>query len=431
MAHKGRLGGKFAHAAHIKRHTKGTSNEISFSVLDAAKMTLDGDDEPLPHGGLLGRIPLFTLPGRRGKKVSATPTKEQELVLPTGEPLPKEPLPAPSPIMQKSNKNQGQKASVSRENEIARRKARRHRYRVAATAFVIICSVGLLGAAGTLLYSNHQEHVSYVDDLKNSLGVVEHVDESLVLMDDALKDPASQDSLETMEELLAVADSLRAQLDDAHRLATSALQGMRDSSADKETAANALTAIEARLEMLSQGEALMSAALGASKASEALTEAWGVVIEGDSLAREAAQLVSSYTVENIEASQGKTQEALDLFEEALRQVEGVAAAYPGIDVSVQQEYLQTRLEAQQHALASGEAMLNEDTAVATSENEACNKAETQAAQLAESLPSDPADPAVKAYAAVTDEPAKAYEEARSQAAAADAFLRDYLGSFSK
>ncbi len=34
---------KVAKAAHIKRNTEGTSNEISFSVLDAAKNSLDGE----------------------------------------------------------------------------------------------------------------------------------------------------------------------------------------------------------------------------------------------------------------------------------------------------------------------------------------------------------------------------------------------------
>ena len=40
---------KITRAAHIKRHTRGTSNEISFSVLDAAKNALEGDDDGLKH----------------------------------------------------------------------------------------------------------------------------------------------------------------------------------------------------------------------------------------------------------------------------------------------------------------------------------------------------------------------------------------------
>ena len=58
---------KITRAAHIKRHTRGTSNEISFSVLDAAKNALEGDDDGLKHRP--GRISLFTLPGKREKSL--------------------------------------------------------------------------------------------------------------------------------------------------------------------------------------------------------------------------------------------------------------------------------------------------------------------------------------------------------------------------
>lgn len=80
---------KIGRAAHIKAHTEGTSNEISLSVLDAAKHALDSKREPdaaggVPHAPIFGKIALFTLPGRRKKPVS-TPTKDRELVLPSDE----------------------------------------------------------------------------------------------------------------------------------------------------------------------------------------------------------------------------------------------------------------------------------------------------------------------------------------------------------
>ena len=59
---------KITRAAHIKRHTRGTSNEISFSVLDAAKNALEGDDDGLKHRP--GRISLFTLPTQAEKACS-------------------------------------------------------------------------------------------------------------------------------------------------------------------------------------------------------------------------------------------------------------------------------------------------------------------------------------------------------------------------
>lgn len=76
---------KTKHAAHIKRHTVGTSNEISFSVLDAAKNALDGEKglEDEKKGLHFGGISLFTMPHK--KKAISTPKKESGLPLSTGD----------------------------------------------------------------------------------------------------------------------------------------------------------------------------------------------------------------------------------------------------------------------------------------------------------------------------------------------------------
>ena len=82
----GKRNDKLGRAAHIKRHTVGTSNEISFSVLDAAKNELEGDvgKDAASRPSRFGHISLFTLPLRRKKNI-ATPTKERGLLLSSGE----------------------------------------------------------------------------------------------------------------------------------------------------------------------------------------------------------------------------------------------------------------------------------------------------------------------------------------------------------
>ena len=81
----GKRNDKLGRAAHIKRHTVGTSNEISFSVLDAAKNELEGDvgKDAASRPSRFGHISLFTLPLRRKKNI-ATPTKERGLLLSSG-----------------------------------------------------------------------------------------------------------------------------------------------------------------------------------------------------------------------------------------------------------------------------------------------------------------------------------------------------------
>ena len=54
------------HPMHIKRRTRGSSNEISFSVLDAAREARDAEERDRREGGS-GGPSLFTL----GKEASA------------------------------------------------------------------------------------------------------------------------------------------------------------------------------------------------------------------------------------------------------------------------------------------------------------------------------------------------------------------------
>ena len=56
------------HPMHIKRRTRGSSNEISFSVLDAAREARDAEERDRHEGGS-GGPSLFTL--GKGKKPRA------------------------------------------------------------------------------------------------------------------------------------------------------------------------------------------------------------------------------------------------------------------------------------------------------------------------------------------------------------------------
>lgn len=56
------------HPMHIKRRTRGSSNEISFSVLDAAREARDAEERDRHEGGS-GGPSLFTL--GKGKEASA------------------------------------------------------------------------------------------------------------------------------------------------------------------------------------------------------------------------------------------------------------------------------------------------------------------------------------------------------------------------
>ena len=175
----------------------------------------------------------------------------------------------------------------------------------------------------------------------------------------------------------------------------------------------------------------MQAADGVEEAAKQIDEAWSAVLSADEKVREAAELVTETTEENVTASKEKTTEARTLLETARDGFHSAQETYDVIDVSALVAYVDKRIEALGFALASDDAFLARNKEEAAAQNEAYNIADAEAATLAKALPSDPSSTVFEAYEEATVDLQKAYSTARSQAGAADAFLRDYLGTESK
>ena len=435
---------KITRAAHIKKHTRGTSNEISFSVLDAAKNALDGDgNDKQKHGP--GRIALFTLPGRH-KKPAPTPTKERGLPLSTGDfvsvddsastskmgALPS----AARPTSQTEKSSPAPLAVVpakpkrSPEEEIARRKARRRLSKWLAVAVIVVVSIGLLGAGGMYLYRDYQSQQGHVAVLDDALSLVKEADETIQQLDEVVTDPFAEGSEEQRTAIQAQLEAVEQKLQDADEKARAVsleLNGARE----KEAANQAVAGIAARFTLVEQGQLLMNAATEAQSAAEGVDAAWKTVLEGDDLARQAAQLVTETTAENVEASKNKTNEALAAFDEAYAAFLDVQATYPQADLTQFVDYIAKRQESLGYAIASDDAILAKNKEEATAQNNAYNIADAEAATLAKALPDDPSSIVDEAFEDATSDVAKAYSTARLQARSADAFISDYLGAGSK
>ena len=229
---------KITRAAHIKRHTRGTSNEISFSVLDAAKNALEGDDDGLKHRP--GRISLFTLPGKR-KKPAPTPTKERGLPLSTGGfvsvddsgPTSKLGMIAPpSRSSGSTEKNPSTTLAVapvkpkrSPEEEIALRKARRRLSKWLAIAVVVVVSAGLLSAGGVYLYRDYQTQQGHVAVLDDALLLVKEADETIEKLDEVVKNPFADGSDEQRVDIQAQLEDVEGKLQDADEKARTVSTG--------------------------------------------------------------------------------------------------------------------------------------------------------------------------------------------------------------
>lgn len=462
-----RKGNKQTWGVHIKRNTAGTSNELSFSVLDAAKNELDeeqraGKKERAP---LFGAISLFTLPGR--KKTISTPAKEQVLHLSTGgfvsisgsdaasggaslgEVTLEEAGGMRSTASSSLDATIGSRKGgapgaasggmwTSPEGEVKRRKTTRKRRRFVVYAALALALIAGFGVVGTWLYEGYTTQQSHVGNLHRALDMVKEADDTLVPLDSAVSavldlgegeipSVEKMDSYAKMGENLAEVDS---SLGEAEEIARFSADGMGN-SVDKEAAVQTVSAIEGRRAMIEAGSAILAAARSAVASANTAQEAWDLLLRGDSLAREAAQLVTDTNESNVQLSIEKSNEAASLFAEADNRFSDAEKEYAKADFSQYRSYLAKRIEALGYAVASNNAYLARSKEEAASQNDAYNAAEEEAAEMAEKFPDSPLPVVPDALARETEKARNDYGSARLQASSADAFLRDYLGTTGK
>ena len=189
---------KVAKAAHIKRNTEGTSNEISFSVLDAAKNSLDGEGGSSPFG----TISLFTLPGK--KKCISTPSKDEGLAL-TQREASRSAARAQSRSERRQRRLEQKRASGvahgshsareprSFDAEVASRKRARKRGRLIVSS---VLTVVLLSVAGGLTwwgFGTYQDQQTYKGVLSSAISELSGTDDLLAEIDAVVVDLANND----------------------------------------------------------------------------------------------------------------------------------------------------------------------------------------------------------------------------------------------
>lgn len=413
---------KINHALHIKSHTQGSSNEISFSVLDAAREARDAAERGGSRGAEAGGVSLFTL--GRGKKPRPTPEKEQHIVLPEGTPR----LPARA-------------TSAPRSAAVVPRDRTPLRY----IPFVVgICVV--IALALTIGQTFFQMR-SYQSDLRGGLSAqitqINRADEVLIPFDTLVmsqydtahftKTTANQDVsmldqlTETYRGLVGDIAPVYSELKEAIGEVEAVQPSLSDNS-DKEAAHQALVAAQSRLSMLDTGVAIVDEALMATEAYEAARQGWNDIIAADAAVREATALLQDMTEDNVHASIDKTNTALTLLNRAADSFSMAQDSYPGLDLGVFDQYVAKRIESQQAALSADQAYLDRNKELLSQENERYNTLEQEAADLAQGLGDDPDVVVVSFYHAAIAEDVEFYEAERLKAGNADTFLRNYLGS---
>ena len=433
---------KVAKAAHIKRNTEGTSNEISFSVLDAAKNSLDGEGSSSPFR----TISLFTLPGK--KKHISTPSKDEGLAL-TQREVSRSSARSQNRFERRQRRLEQKRVSGaargshsareprSFDAEVASRKRARKRGRL-IVSFAL--TVALLAVAGGLTwwgFGTYQDQQTYKGVLSSAISELSGNDELLaeidVVVDLANSDVTSLSLDDTLDVQKKVQDGKSTCIDELNEAEEAVGQVAISSSSDASNTPDSkvVDTITARRQMLTSGAAIIDDTVSVLQARQEATKGWQLVLAADGLAREAADIASSATSADMQASTEKSQQAIESFSKAKTALQNAEQLFPQLDLSAYMSYIDKRLEAQGYAIESNDALINRDTQAATEHNDAYNNAEKQAGELAEKLPEDPDELVVDAFNSKTASSREMYENARSQAQSADAFIRDYLGTFNK
>lgn len=407
---------KVARAAHIKPNTRGSSNEISFSVLDA-KVGGGGEDS----ARTFRKIPLFTL-SQDGKVPS-------DDFIADGAPKTQ----AKSPGRPSTALSGGTWQTPV--DEVRRRKSSRQRRRFAIIGVIVCACLVLIGlTAGAVMSFLHAQ-----DERKSELvGLLETVkacDETMLPFDEMVSNQITRKdvSLEHEQEMDRAYREMGDDLDSAMvTLATckaqaASLEEELFSADDKECVNEVISSINARLNMMEIGTGILADTLPGYIAAARAEQGWESLLAADAAARQAAETLSSMSTDTVKASKELSETALEGFV-AARDNFNKAAAWAEAEMLPYIAYCQLRIDAQNAAIASDEAYLARDRATMSEQNDLYNELDAQAAAAAANVATDPATLFERKIDDLLGDTVALYTSERQKAGNADAVLRDYLSS---
>lgn len=429
-------------SVHIKKNTAGTSNEISLSVLDGLKSQADSELGEADPKVKLGDLSLFTVSSKKDRRLPAKDEKLPALPAPAASsassekkpPAKKKARPSERPASSRpARERKPSRAQRNRERalrdpekEIKRRKKNRRVRRFAAIAVASLCCCVCIGATALFAANAYEQSKSNLALLSQAFDEIEKADSLVLSMDDLVMKDESIVTVEELAELEQGMSDAGVHLNAACAFSDEAFQAMGESPG-KDAARQVSESADARRDMMKYAEALLHADADARSAVESAERCWDQMLEADGLMKEAADLVADTTVENVTASQGKSEQAIALLDEAAASLASAQAECPSADFSALAALIEKKREQNVYAVESDKAIYIQDKATAESFNESYNRADAEAVELAAALPERPAQPILDRLDAQTSETRSRYLDARKRAAESDAFIRDYLG----
>lgn len=371
---------------HIKGRTAGSSNELSFDVLDAARSD-------------------YGKKRKKDKKASKAST------------------PAPS---QGSYHGVSGTATLSAAPEVERRKRERRTHSLKLGFVAAIAVVALVGAAGYFGYTYMMGQQNFTGSYDSLINRFRELDKTIVQVDAIMANPYDSGQMEAEANLLDKFPQMTRELN----ALTAEARSMKElTSVPEDTAAlsGVESAATARKDMLSAAEGAFTLSKQVKGVAYQADKVWSSVSEADAKAREATEIANAAsTQEETQQARDATVEAYNLFEEALISLQDVGNQTPGTVFDLEISYLKKRVAALDAAIDTEDALLSGDRNTAEAKNETYNDADAEAAMLAARFETSPGRQVREAFQVDMTAWQEKYQDARAEAATADATVRSYL-----
>ena len=368
---------------HVKKRTAGSSNELSFDVLDAAR-----DGVNIQRG--------------KPQRVAVQPRSQQ------------------------TASGVGSVATFAAEPEVNRRKGERRSHERRFWAIAVVAIIALVGTAAYFGVSYFQYRADFNGRYHMLVDRFIEVDQTLAQVDSLMVDPLNEEE----EQARATVLQSMARMNRELNTLSAEAEGMRESSsaAGQGAALDAISSsVEARCAMIQISEQTFELSQKERESELSATSAWQQVISADDIARKAMESANDATTEQATRSAREQADAARIqLLDAGKLLEAAEKNVEGLSLQEERSYLDKRVESLEAAIETLDALMSYDRAKATEANAAYTEKDEEAASLAAELSSSPASKVRAVYEGEIEALKKQYEEARTLAISSDAAVRSYL-----
>ena len=379
------MAGVFDHL-HIKRHTAGSSNELSFDVLDAARTDLDS---------------------KKSKKV--------EFPLSAGQP-------------KGSYHGVSSGATLSNQAEVEKRKKARQSYTIKIQILSIAILIILLGIVGWFSYQRYLDAQTFserFDSLANQLSSHDEFLSQVDLLMSEINDNSSEN--ERSQVLSAIPQTLQAMESVSQNIPL--VEKLAIDEQDQEVLSLLKDTADQRYEMLLAAQSAFTVADQRDNRVKQACTLWNNVVNEGQSAKDAAAMANKATTEQeTKKAQESTRNVLDAMKASYSDLKSLAESVPTVDFTQQLAYIDKRTASLECAIETADALLSGDREKASEKNRQYNEYDKEAAEMAKKLPLSVEDNVEQPYTTVLDPLIERYSVSKQHVVSADESISSYLST---